>query len=297
MAPIGIPWLCNEVTTAAWCWKITLKSGTSFGFTSHDRDIRIGEDIYWAACGFTPSAVETSNNMAVDNLDVEGFLDSEVINADDIEAGMYDGASVEITVCDWTAPNEYPLVVRSGFIGQITHTDTGFKAEIRGLLDVFQQETTMVYQKTCRSTLGDSKCKFPVEEAATDDGVVTAINSDGSFSCTTNASAWTDGFFDYGVVAWTSGNNINRRYEVKKYVADGRRITLFMPAYNEIMVGDTFKLSVGCDGNFSTCKTKFNNVKNFRGEPHVPGTDYAVAYPASGTANTVTEGSSVKLSS
>lgn len=284
-------WLSGETTTAAWCWKLSLKDGTVFGFTSHDQDIRIGDDIYWAACGFMPTSVDTSNNMAVDNLDVEGFLDSNVISADDIDSGRYDGATVEITVCNWEDPNQSPLIVRRGTLGQIERTDIGYTAEIRGLLDAFQQKTNVIYQKTCRATLGDSQCKFPVASQATTTGTVTQINTDGSFNTTLSTQDWMDGFFTYGVLSFTSGKNKGSKHEVKNYVAANRVITLFMPTFNDISVGDAFSLSVGCDGNFSTCKTKFNNVVNFRGEPQVPGTDYVTSYPASGTSNTVTEGS------
>ena len=285
-------WLSGETTTTAWCWKLSLKDGTVFGFTSHDQDIRIGDDIYWAACGFMPTSVDTSNNMAVDNLDVEGFLDSNVISADDIDSGRYDGATVEITVCNWEDPNQSPLIVRRGTLGQVERTDIGYTAEIRGLLDAFQQKTNVIYQKTCRATLGDSQCKFPVASQATTTGTVTQINTDGSFNTTLSTQDWMDGFFTYGVLSFTSGENKGSKHEVKNYVAANRVITLFMPTFNDISVGDAFSLSVGCDGNFSTCKTKFNNVVNFRGEPQVPGTDYVTSYPASGTSNTVTEGSS-----
>ena len=41
----------------------------------------------------------------------------------------------------------------------------------------------------------------------------------------------------------------------------------------KIEVGDNFNITAGCDKQFSTCCNKFNNAINFRGEPHLPGTD------------------------
>lgn len=35
-----------------------------------------------------------------------------------------------------------------------------------------------------------------------------------------------------------------------------------------------------CDQRFSTCKERFGNVENFRGFPHMPGTDFVLAGPA-----------------
>jgi uncharacterized phage protein (TIGR02218 family) len=40
-----------------------------------------------------------------------------------------------------------------------------------------------------------------------------------------------------------------------------------------VRVGDRIELREGCDKRLSTCATRFANVANFRGEPHVPGND------------------------
>jgi uncharacterized phage protein (TIGR02218 family) len=42
--------------------------------------------------------------------------------------------------------------------------------------------------------------------------------------------------------------------------------------------GDTFEVVAGCDRTFATCKSKFNNVRNFRGFPHIPGRDEGLKY-------------------
>ncbi len=46
-----------------------------------------------------------------------------------------------------------------------------------------------------------------------------------------------------------------------------------MPMPYAIMVGDSYSVVAGCDKIFSTCAGRFDNAVNFRGEPHVPGTD------------------------
>ena len=38
-------------------------------------------------------------------------------------------------------------------------------------------------------------------------------------------------------------------------------------------VGDTVRLTPGCDKSFATCRDKFSNGVNFQGFPHMPGTD------------------------
>ncbi len=55
--------------------------------------------------------------------------------------------------------------------------------------------------------------------------------------------------------------------------------TLFLPMPSIVAIGDNYSLRPGCDKKFSTCKDRYNNVKNFRGEPNVPGNDQVLAYP------------------
>ena len=54
-------------------------------------------------------------------------------------------------------------------------------------------------------------------------------------------------------------------------VPPGGAIELFLPMVSPIQVGDTYKLSAGCDKSTDACKNKFDNILNFRGEPFVPG--------------------------
>jgi len=38
----------------------------------------------------------------------------------------------------------------------------------------------------------------------------------------------------------------------------------------------------GCDRQLATCRDRFGNVANFRGFPHIPGSDFVLKYPRSG---------------
>ena len=59
--------------------------------------------------------------------------------------------------------------------------------------------------------------------------------------------------------------------EVKDFALG--RVELVLPLPYEIAVNDDFEIVAGCDKNFATCVSKFSNAINFRGEPHVPGSD------------------------
>lgn len=113
----------EEVTTMAWCFLLELKDGTRMGFTSCDIDLEIDGVIYEACAGFAPTAVATSNDMAVDNLDVEGTVSSERIDEADIYAGRYDNAKITIFICDYERP-AMSFIMRRGTIGKLTSGKT-----------------------------------------------------------------------------------------------------------------------------------------------------------------------------
>jgi uncharacterized phage protein (TIGR02218 family) len=50
-------------------------------------------------------------------------------------------------------------------------------------------------------------------------------------------------------------------------------IELFLSMLLEVQVGDVLAVYAGCDKKLATCRDKFSNVTNFRGEPYVPGQD------------------------
>jgi hypothetical protein len=79
------------------------------------------------------------------------------------------------------------------------------------------------------------------------------------------------GFFDNGVITFTSGANVGRSMEIQSYVPG--QLILFEPLPYTPMIGDTYTIHAGCDYSQSTCRVRFNNIFNFRGEPFIPGVD------------------------
>lgn len=88
-----------------------------------------------------------------------------------------------------------------------------------------------------------------------------------------------------GVVVWETGANAGRAMEVRDFVADNgvvieQSIELFLDMPLDIQVGDTGRVYRGCSKRaIEDCKTIFNNIVNFRGEPYIPGQDRLFSYP------------------
>ena len=75
-------------------------------------------------------------------------------------------------------------------------------------------------------------------------------------------------YFSNGTMKIINGENKNFISEVKKSNNDQLLLKFKFPF--EINVGDKFELTAGCDKEFNTCISKFNNAINFRGEPNLP---------------------------
>jgi uncharacterized phage protein (TIGR02218 family) len=96
LSPAYTAHLADEVTELATCWTITRRDAVVLGFTDHPTDLTIGGIVYQAALGYSATDVSTSADLAVDNLNLQGFIDSPSITEPDLMAGVWDYAEVEI---------------------------------------------------------------------------------------------------------------------------------------------------------------------------------------------------------
>lgn len=263
--------LAGEVACMANCWKITRKDGAVLGFTSHDADIEIDGVTYRADTGITPTAVQTNSSFAVDNLEVEGMLSADSIREADLNAGLYDFAELEVFMVNYEDLSMGQLPLRRGWIGEVTYGAEQFVAEVRGLTQKLSQRIGDVFTPQCRAVFADTKCGI---DAANFMSAATVDSAESREVFASSALTQTSGYFNFGKVRFTSGENSGLSMEVKEFAAG--RVILVLPLPYEIASGDGFEIVAGCDKNFNTCVGKFSNAVNFRGEPHVPGSDKAL---------------------
>ena len=271
--------LAGGVTTLCHCWRVQRRDGSVLGFTDHDRDLLIDGTTYKAASGFTATAIEDQLGLAVSNLDVDGALSSAAITEDDLNAGLYDDASVTILRVNWQDVSQR-VIVRSGFLGNVTRGETAFSAELRGLAASLDQTAGRVFQRTCAWELGDTRCGIDLGAAGHHgSGTVTSVISNFDFTAS-GIGSFASGIFSGGKITWLTGNNDGLEIEVKAHSqgAPHSRLSLFLPMPRPIEIGDTFTITAGCDKRFETCRDRFSNVINFGGFPHMPGNDYALSY-------------------
>lgn len=290
--------LQQDTTTLATCVKVTRRDGVILGYTTHDQPLTfdcdgLGIVIYEPQGGYKRSAIESQLGLATDNVELEGLLIADAIDAEDLTKGLYDNAELKFMLVNWQNLSQGVLKLRRGYVGQVTLHRTTYVAEIRGLMDAYSTVIGELYTPDCRADLGDARCKVNLDTpeftvACTVSAVTAPQPGDAGtaqFQVTPDLShlepelgglPW----FAMGQATWLTGANSGTAGELKAWDASTSTATLFLATPFPIMVGDTLTLTVGCDKRRVTCVRRFQNVVNMRAEPWIPGLDKALAYPS-----------------
>jgi uncharacterized phage protein (TIGR02218 family) len=266
--------LDGGATTLCHCWKVTRTSAAPMGFTDHDQALTFDGVTYEAASGFEATAIENGLGLAVPNQDISGALSSAAISENDLAAGRYDGAEVEIWRVNWSDISQRALVAK-GEIGEVRRDAVGFTAELRGVAHKLNAAQGRHYQFACDADLGDARCKVDLTASAFK-GVGTVAAAQDRRRLTASGL----GSFADGRLRWTTGANAALSQTVKSHAGASLELWEAMPF--AIAPGDAFTVTAGCDKRFATCKDKFANGVNFRGNPLMPGNDWIVASPRDG---------------
>lgn len=267
-----------------------------FAFTSHDQPFSLNVEqwldgettvAFDAAQGLDVSTVVTTAGLQVDNMEFTTLDDGSLFTRDDIQAGVWRDAELRLFRYRWdvavpTIDDDVETLIR-GWTGEVTLGETTISFELRGLTQRLQQPIGIVSTKTCRVRLGSvglGMCNKDLT-AFTHALTVTGVTDKRTF--TASGATQDDDYFGEGVVVWETGNNAGIEVKVREFAAGA--FTLVLPVVLDIQVGDTFTAVAGCrkrhsmqineDGVtwtllVSDCKTKFDNILNFQGEPHRP---------------------------
>jgi uncharacterized phage protein (TIGR02218 family) len=273
--------LDGGVTSLCRCWRLTTAGGGTMGFTDHDRDLVFEGTIFAAGSGFTASEMESGLGLAVDDLEAAGALSADGLTAERLQAGDFDHAAVEVWLVNWQVPAQR-LLLRKGHLGEVRHGTRGFTAELRGLAHLLNQEKGRIFQNGCDAVLGDRRCGVDLAARGT---AATVTAAEAARRITVGgAEAFAAGWFARGTARFASGANLSRTAEIKTHrVTSGAAIVEFwQPMPFAVAAGDRLTLYPGCDKQFATCRTKFDNRLNFRGFPHMPGSDFVLGYVRQG---------------
>lgn len=262
-----------EATTLALCWRIVRRDGVALGFTAHDRALEIEGLRYRSAPGVSPSAISAEDGLDPHTMELEGALSHRAITAGDLDAGRYDGAEVETFMVDWAEPTAGRITLASGRLGEVRHSGTAFTAELQGPTAALQASPIELFSPECRATFGDRRCRadlalYTIVRAVKD--VFTPVE----FGFEPDIGDLEG--FRYGRLRVLTGAAAGETRVIEGPVASGLLVSAPIAG---LIAGNKVELRAGCDKRFATCRDRFRNVLNFRGEPHVPGADAVMRYP------------------
>jgi uncharacterized phage protein (TIGR02218 family) len=258
---------------------IVRRDGVTQGFTDHDEDVAVGAVACRAGTGLTGSEATQKLGLSVDSSELSGALNDDSLNEDDLAAGRYDAASVELWLVDWSEP-ELRVLLASGSLGEVKRAGGAFTAEVRGISERLNQDSGRLYTATCSADMGDGRCTIDLSSPTfRGNGTVTALLGTSSFTAS-GLVGYIETWFTAGKLTFTNGANAGTSVEVKSHRSTGAvTLDLWQAMPEPIAPGDTFTVTAGCDKRFATCHDRFNNIVNFRGFPHIPGNDFVVRYP------------------
>jgi hypothetical protein len=147
----------SGAATLCHAWVLTRADGMVLGFTDHDRDLEVDGVVCRAASGWATGAADSAAGMACGSASVAGGLDAAAITGADLEAGLYDGAAVELWRVDWARP-DLKVRLRRERLARVRRDGEAFTAELEGPMAALERVVGRTYGRICDAALGDARC-------------------------------------------------------------------------------------------------------------------------------------------
>jgi uncharacterized phage protein (TIGR02218 family) len=261
----------NDYSKFFYCLEISLENNSYIRLSSADEDITFEGNLYKAADSFGLSSSEEEVSSTKSNLGLIGIIEDQQISATRINNGVFDNAIIEIFILEKDNLEASKITISKGYLSDLQIDGDSFTFDIKPISSRLKTNIINIYSPTCRAKLGDSKCAKDLTSYRSTGSVSEVDTSNPRLKFSDDSRAESAGYYNYGTIKFTSGDNIGKKFEIKKYKTP--EIELLLPTYEEIKIGDEYEITAGCDKRFSSCVDKFDNAINFRGEPHIPGNE------------------------
>ena len=275
--------LNGESTTVAYCWRLTAPSGLSLGFTTHDHPITLLGKTYEPGIGLDGTQAMAQSDFQAGQEEALGFLSSDSLTEQDLNAGLWDNAEIEVYLVNWQSPEQHQLL-RRGSLGEVTRDASVFRAEFRSLAAKLSEPKGRQLSHQCHADLGDANCGIDLD-TYTKHVSITGKETGNRLVLEGNDEISAD-WWSFGRLTFQSGPYANQPLRIAAHAIEQsqHKLTLWAPLLLELTYPLTATLSAGCDKGWGTCQAKFQNSDNFRGFPHMPGNDFILAGPENSSA-------------
>lgn len=265
-------WFAEELETVVTWWRVYRRDGITHGFVSHDRDLSFDGIRHRTAPGMVPSAIRLSSDLEPDSAEVTGALDHASIRAEDLATGRFDGAQVEVGVVDWeTLERE---VIYAGTITTVSQDAGQFSAGLASVKTLLARQLIPRTSPTCRAAFCGEGCNLSPASFTHEAKINSVDHVEAKLSLAGAPGA--DKLLD-GTISFLSGESAGLEFAVA--AIDGDQLILDRWFAEDVAAGTRVVVREGCDHRWETCRTRFGNAINFRGEPFLPGNDLLTRYP------------------
>ena len=260
----------HDAIALADLWTIAPINGAVMRFTSSDIPITVNGQTFLTGPLIKRGATRLTSTLEVDTLDVTIETGGTVMFggipfSHAATNGALDGATVKLERAFMRVWGSVDATVHlfEGRVSAIDPRHTEVVIQVKSLLEILDSKWPRnLYQPGCNHQLYGSGCGATRSPIA---GTAGAGSGTTYIKWANNQAA---GYYDQGVIAFTSGQNAGARRTIKS--ADGQGVTIALPLIYPAAQGDAFQIVPGCSKGHDVCKLKFNNLNRFRGFPWVP---------------------------
>mgnify|MGYP003640127130 CR=1 FL=1 len=263
----------DQSSTICTLIKITRTDGVVLGLTDLDIDVVYAGQTYISASGYTPTDYESSSDLSVSNADISGLFDAANISKDEVAAGLFDHAELQISLHNWDANTPIRSLAR-GWWGEVKLFQAKYVAEFRSLSQQMNNTIVNVLTNTCNAQFCDDRCTLNAVDFTYTGAVTSLAATITSVTFGTDLVGYADDVFRFGKITFTSGANSGQSFDIKRYVEVDGVIQLYSQTAYNVQIGDQFSIIEGCDKLVPTCVGR-SNIDNYRGFPSIPNPDKA----------------------
>ena len=258
-------------------YTVTLAGGAVLRWSGHHVALNAGGHLFTLGPGLVRSRVRFATGIEVDTLNLTVITDAArpvpiggTPLLQYIRQGGLNGARVQLERAFAGPGAAGPVGTLLWFTGRVADVQVhryearlSIKSDLE-LLNVMVPRD--VYQPGCLNTLYDAACG--VSRAAMQVAGAATGASDATRTIIPHALGQAAGWFDLGVLTFTSGPCAGVSRTVKRHTAG--TLTVLQPLPAAVASGNTFTVLPGCDKLQATCSGKFGNLPRFRGHPYIP---------------------------
>lgn len=254
----------------------TFLDNTALRYTSADKPVPWNGNTFGVGPLIKRGRVKTQVGISVDSLDVTLSAGPNIqVNSKPlmafIAAGGLDGARLRLErafMPDWQSPVTGALQQFSGRVNDVSIGRFEVTLAVQSDLELLNTKVPRnLFQPGCVNTVYDGACGKNRTSLTVTNAVTSSPAPTRSVFDTTLGQA--TGYFDLGVVAFTSGANAGISRTIKSF-ASGGLITTIAPFPFAPAAGDTISVYPGCDKTMATCNSRFSNLSRYRGFPFIP---------------------------